>query len=103
MTRSTSCWVLTAALLSTSAPARADDAEDRAVKFVEESRGKVQRDDKRPGRPVVAVNWVGRVTDADLKELAPLKELVILTVQSLQVTDVGLKELAGLKNLEVLN
>jgi hypothetical protein len=39
------------------------------------------------------------VTDAGLKELAPLKNLATLDLRRTRVTDAGLKELAPLKNL----
>ena len=39
------------------------------------------------------------MTDAGLKELAPLKNLTALDLGDTQVTDAGLKELAPLKNL----
>ncbi len=84
--------------------ARADDAEDKAVAFVEKLGGKVTRDEKAPGKPVVGVDLGGTaVTDAGLKELAPLKSLTTLELSVTQVTDAGLKELAPLKNLTTLN
>jgi internalin A len=43
------------------------------------------------------------VTDAAMKELAGLKNLQILNLDSTSVTGAGLKELAGLKNLKTLN
>jgi hypothetical protein len=49
---------------------RADDAEDKAVKFVEKLGGTVTRDEKSLGKPVVVVNLrFTRVKDVDLKEL----------------------------------
>ena len=61
----------------------ADDAEDKAVAFVEKLGGKVKRDDKAEGKPVRGVDLADRtkVTDAGLKELAALKQL-----QSLDLT-----------------
>src|SRR5205814_4627388 len=48
--------------------ARADEAS--AVKAVEKLGGKITRDDKLPGKPVIGVNLTGtKVTDAGLKEL----------------------------------
>src|SRR5262249_52116183 len=44
-----------------------------------------------------------RVTDADLKALAGLKELQALSLWYTQVTDAGVKELAGLERLRWLN
>src|SRR5205085_10059504 len=58
--------------------ARADEAS--AVKAVENLGGKVTRDDKLPGKPVIGVHLheIG-VTDAALKELADLKQLTWLS------------------------
>ena len=85
--------------------ARADEAS--AVKAVEKLGGKVTRDDKLPGKPVIGVNLgglvPGKVTDAGLKELADLKQLTTLELQSSPVTDAGLKELADLKQLTSLS
>ena len=60
-------------LLLTAAPLLADDAEDKAVEAVKKLRGKVTRDEKAEGKPVVAVDLRLSLvlTDADLKELAP--------------------------------
>jgi len=43
------------------------------------------------------------VTDAGLKELAPLKQLRELFLSGTRVTDVGMKELAGLTELRELS
>ena len=80
---------------------RADEAS--AVKAVEKLGGKVTRDDKLPGKPVIAVNFnLNPVTDAALKELADLKQLTTLDLSLTQVTDAGLKELKDLKQLTSL-
>ena len=85
-----------------SGAARADEAS--AVKAVENLGGKVYRDDKLPGKPVIGVHlheiWV---TDAALKELKDLKQLTWLSLTVTQVTDAGLKELKDLKKLASLN
>jgi hypothetical protein len=85
-------------------PARADEAEDKAVAFVEKLKGKVIRDEKAPGNPVVGVYlpFFAPIQDAGLKELAALKNLNCLTLCGTKVTDVGLKELVPLKNLTKL-
>ena len=84
--------------------AGADDAEDKAVKFVEGLKGKVTRDDTQPGKPVVKVELTGtEVTDAGVKELAALKNLTNLNLSFTKVTDAGVKELAALKNLTTLD
>ena len=85
-----------------SGAARADEAS--AVKAVENLGGKVTRDDKLPGKPVIGVHLheIG-VTDAALKELADLKQLTWLSLAGTRVTDAGLKELKDLKQLTRLN
>ena len=84
-----------------SGAARADEAS--AVKAVENLGGKVTRDDKLPGKPVIGVHLheIG-VTDAALKELADLKQLTWLSLTVTRVTDEGLKELKHLKQLTAL-
>src|ERR1043166_8220368 len=85
-----------------SGAARADEAS--AVKAVEKLGGKVTRDDKLPGKPVIGVNLGHtKVTDADLKELKHLMQLTSLNLNSTAVTDAGLKELADLKQLTSLD
>ena len=72
----------------------ADDAEDKAVAFVEKLGGTVTRDDKAPSKPIIGVQLSNTyVTDAGLKELAPLKNLTWLSLGGTKVTDEGLKEL----------
>ena len=89
--------VLAVSGLGLGSPARADDAEDKAVAFVEKLSGTVTRDEKAPGKPVIAVDLRGRkLTDAGLKELTNLKNLTTLNLAGTQVTDVGLRELTAL-------
>lgn len=81
--------VLVAVLLACGA-ARADDAEDKVVELVNKLGGKVTRDEKKEGKPVVDVNLVAtKVTDADLKELDPLKALTRLNLFRTKVTAPG--------------
>src|SRR5262249_21300610 len=105
----TAHWSLTgAALILALAPwmtvsIRADEAEDRAVKAIEKLGGRIIRDEKAKGKPIVGVNLAATpVTDADLKALAGLKQLQRLDLRQTHVTDAGLKELAGLKQLQKL-
>ena len=85
-----------------SGAARADEAS--AVKAVEKLGGKITRDDKLPGKPVIGVDLYGaQVTDAGLKELKDLNQLTSLDLHQTQVTDAGLKELKDLKQLTSLN
>ena len=76
-----------------SGAARADEAS--AVKAVEKLGGKVTRDDKLPGKPVIGVNLThAGVTDAGLKELKDLKKLTSLNLPNTdQVTDDGVADL----------
>lgn len=84
--------------------ATANDAEDKAVKFVEGLKGTVRRHDTKSGKQVGFVDLRDtKVTDADLKELAPLTGLEELQLTGTQVTDDGLKHLAPLKNLTILD
>src|SRR5207237_3037875 len=84
-----------------SGAARADEAS--AVKAVENLGGKVTRDDKLPGKPVIGVILGGtKVTDGDLKELKDLKQLTTLYLNMTGVTDAGLKELKDLQQLTTL-
>src|SRR5205085_2733916 len=78
----------------------ADDAEAKAVEAITKLGGKVTRDDKLPGKPVIGVILAGttKVTDAGLKELKHLKQLTALTLGG-QVTAAGLKEVKELKQL----
>jgi hypothetical protein len=98
------CGFVSWLILSAGTSVRADDAEDKAVAFVEKLGGKIKRDDKVAGKPVVEVNlFRTKVTDADLKELAALKSLTSLNLHDTKVTDAGLKELVPLKNLSFLS
>ena len=93
-------WAM-AALLALAAGVRAD--EEAAVKTVEKFGGKVTRDEKAPGRPVVAVDFNrSSVTDAGLKELKDLKQLRSIDLCHTKVTDEGLKELKELNQLRGL-
>ena len=77
--------------------------EEKAVKAIEALGGKVTRDEKLPGRPVVQVNLGGtKITDAGLKELKELKGLRALNLTSTQITDAGLKDLKELRGLRFL-
>jgi hypothetical protein len=83
---------------------RADEAEDKAVKAIQELGGRCGRDKKAKGKPIVNVNLTDtNLTDAGLKELAGLKQLQSLRLINTVVTDAGLKHLAGLKQLRELN
>jgi internalin A len=85
------------------ANAEGESAETKAVAFIEKLKGKIERDDKAEGKPIVRVDLYGeRVTDAALKELTPLKQLQRINLVGAKVTDAGLKELAAFKHLQGL-
>ena len=108
-TESKDCWtgdVWSNAVKVEMVPAgslRADEAEGKAVQAIGKLGGLVTRDEKAQGKPVV---WVRldftQVTDADLKELAALKQLQRLELMGTRVTDAGLKDLAPLTQLQAL-
>ena len=90
-------------LLATSA-IQADPVEDKAVRFVEAVGGRIERDQKVDGNPVIKATLPDTaVTDETLKELAALKQLKALEINGAMVTDAGLKELAGLQHLQELH
>ncbi len=79
------------------------DEQDAAVKAIEKLGGKVVRDAKVPGMPVVEVDLGAfDVNDDDLVVLKPLKHLRKLALGS-GINGGGLKEIKDLKNLQELN
>ena len=76
---------------------RADPTEDAAIKTIKQLHGRVEQDGK-----FVDLSST-QVTDAELKELAALKNLTTLDLSDTRVTDAGMKELAALKNLTTLD
>jgi hypothetical protein len=97
---------LCAALAVSVAPwatARADTDEDKALEKVEEIKGRVERDDKAAGKPVVGVDLRGADVTADvLKALRAFKKLRVLRLWHAPVTDEMLDEVKALSSLEVL-
>jgi hypothetical protein len=83
---------------------RADDAED-AAKWVESVGGKLTRDKKAPGEPIVGVGLAfnKKVTDDGLKNLKGLKALKSLDLFfNEQITDAGMKHVKELPALTTL-
>lgn len=81
-----------------------DTPGNQAVKSVANLGGRVGRDSTDPNSTTIEANLAGtRMTDEELKALAPLKEIRKLDLSSTKVTDAGLKELAGFKLLEYLD
>ena len=73
----------------------AGDDDTKAEKSINSIGGKVVRDDKATGKPVIVVDLTNtKVTDAGLKELAGLKSLQTLRLSGTAgVTDAGVAEL----------
>src|SRR2546423_14082610 len=88
-----------------SGAAWADEAS--AVKAVEKLGGKVTRDDKLPGKPVIALSMWGTpahiISDDTLKPVKALTKLRVLDLNGTAVTAKGLAELKDLTNLQSLN
>jgi hypothetical protein len=79
-------------------------AEERAVQAILRLGGKVLRDEKAPGKPVIAVFLnTPAMTDAGLEVLGELRQLRELDLTGSRVTASGLKELAGLQQLQTLH
>ncbi len=95
------------AVLACATAVRADEAEDVAARWAAGVGGKVTRDDKAPGKPVVAVSFGPvnkKVTDDGLKELKGLRNLKSLSLFfNGHITDAGMKHVKELTTLESLN
>src|SRR5262249_8739177 len=82
----------------------ADDGEQQALATIARLRGRIVRDDSKPGRPVVTLSLGStNATDAHMKEITGLLELQTLDLSGTKVTDTGLKELSGFKQLRSLD
>jgi hypothetical protein len=80
-----------------------NEKEDKAVAAIEKLGGKVERDNKKAGAPVISVDLTSKdVKDADLDCLQDLGELKSLKLDNTRITDDGLKRVKGLKNLRSL-
>ncbi len=80
-----------------------DEAQDKAVAVVMKWGGRLERNEKKMGRPVVVVSlFRTTVSDPDLKELTPFKQLRKLELRSTKITDAGIKELVAFKQLQEL-
>ena len=74
--------------------------EERVIAIIEKLGGRVTRDEKSLGKPVIVVNLSGtKVTDAELANLKGLTELRHLNLGETRVTDTGLVNIKGLTEL----
>src|SRR5215831_5477252 len=99
-------WIRSCALFATgcllllAAGARADDAEDKAIEAIKKVEGKMTRDARADGKPVIFVSLIDtKVTDADLQSVAAFKKVQVIDLNSTPITDAGMKHLAGLEHL----
>ena len=91
------------AVLAAGSPGRSASAEDRAAAEVKRLGGKVERDTKAPGKPVVVVRLgFTRVSDAELALLKGFTQLRELALGGSNVSDAGLAHLKGLTQLREL-
>ena len=97
--------LLVSGIVGPSALAQTGDGEQaRAVAAIENLGGKVERDQKSPGQPVVAVDLrMTDVTDTDLASLEGLNRLRHVSLSASRITDAGLMHLKGLANLRRLD
>jgi CubicO group peptidase (beta-lactamase class C family) len=76
---------------------------EAAVSAIQKLGGKVERDEKGPGKPVVLVNLgLTEVKDAELEPLEGLASLKKLTLNDTPITDAALDHLKDLPALEKL-
>jgi hypothetical protein len=86
------------------APAADSQAEARVTADLVAMGADVTRDPTLPGQPATRVSFGGtKVTDAYLKQLAPLAHLNLLDLRGTPVTDAGLKGLPALPELRELD
>jgi hypothetical protein len=84
--------------------AAAGETEDNAVATIVRLGGKVRRDAKEPGHPVIEVDLFNtKVTDKELGVLYAFRQLQDLNLRATRVTDAGLKSVAALRGLKTLN
>ena len=105
MSRSIHSTILAASLVVLALAPRAwsQDAQDKAAAAIQEAGGKVDRDDKAPGKPITAVNFATLpIGDDKLDTLAGLDKAEKLTLNNTKVTDAGLDKVKGLASLKKL-
>jgi internalin A len=100
--------LLVAILALAAACGAAENADGKTAATITRLGGSLTRDESRPGKPVVEVNFqassTGRkITDADLVHLKDLKHVKVLYLGYVtDTTDAGLKHLESVTSLEKL-
>jgi hypothetical protein len=76
---------------------------EKAITEIEKLGGRITRDEKNPGRPVIALMISNaKFTDAELLLVKRLPQIQRLSLLGTQVTDAGLKHLKGFTQLQRL-
>ena len=77
---------------------------DRVAREVQRLGGRLERDENRPGKPIVDIDLQDRdLDDSGLVRFTGLTELQELNLRGTLITDAGLVHLRGLRSLESLN
>jgi internalin A len=98
------CILILAVGITTIGRVSADEAEDPTVAAIEKLGGKVERDETKPGKPVVRVDFaLTNLTEDDLSVLGKLKELTCLRFWFVRLSNANLDQLSQLKTLTTLD
>src|SRR4051795_1725536 len=77
--------------------------QDKSAAEIQKLGGKLDRDDKAPGKPITNVSLaITKVSDGDLVHLEKLVKLRRLSLVGTPITDAGLDHLKGLTELKRL-
>src|SRR4051812_49383312 len=96
--------LLAVSVLLTSSAGADPATGSKTIQLVEKAGGKLTRDGRKSGNPVVGVDFDDvKVTDAVLKELAGLPLLTKVSLERTPVGDAGVRSLASLKGLQELS
>jgi hypothetical protein len=104
MTSRQTALIIPVLLLCLCIPVSAENAHDTAAELIKKKGGRIYRDKKTEGNPIVEVrfSYINDVFDADLKILKDLKSLQTLDLERTNITDAGVREIGILKNLQTL-
>src|SRR5262245_58116797 len=87
----------------TLSPSAQESDLDKVVAGIQKKGGKVDRDDKAPGKPVIAVNFAtAKIDDEALDALKGLDQVTKVSLNGTPITDAGLERLKGLESLQKL-
>ena len=96
-------WLCLALLVGLVLISRVPADEATAAAALKKLVVRIQRDERQPNKPVIAIYLGGRkITDADLKNLASFPQLQSLSFYQTKISDTDLKLLGDLKQLQQL-